>query len=133
MNKELLYTKPSTPILNYIRTNQNAMEAYSYNVMILHQHLRSINNNSILQAVKSLLGKQSYCANLSDRNWIWERDSYRIFVSKAGVSIELFNDENDLTKTEFMDTMSNIFNEFGLPYFFNNKIAETECAKRLGI
>lgn len=38
---------------------------------------------------KNKLGKQTYCIQLTDRNWVWEHNNWRVYISVRGLSFEV--------------------------------------------
>lgn len=129
MSKELLYTKPSSPVLNYIKHDQRLMEAYSWNVMLMHYNLKQV-NKSLVEAMSVLKGNHDYCATLTHKNWIWDREDYRIFVSKSGVSIELF--DNEASQPDNVEqTLKDIFQGMEMDYYVHPDEAAAEVKKTL--
>lgn len=41
---------------------------------------------------KNKLGKQTYCIQLTNRNWVWEHDNWRVYISTRGLSFEVKED-----------------------------------------
>lgn len=55
---------------------------------------------------KTKLGKQNYCIGLMDRNWVWEQNNWRVFVSKRGASFEL---KEGLTMSQVCEAWQDYF------------------------
>lgn len=82
MNKEDI----TTPISNYIFNSGNRELIDKY----VFEHLSIIPQGmSSLQHHKQKLGKQKYCWTGHVKNWVWESDCWRLYVSKEGASLEV--------------------------------------------
>lgn len=42
-----------------------------------------------VKGMKERLGRQAYTVQLSNRNWVWETDTWRLYASWTGLSFEV--------------------------------------------
>lgn len=55
---------------------------------------------------KTKLGKQTYCIQLADRNWVWEHNNWRAYISSRGFSFEV---KEDLTLLQVCEAWQDFF------------------------
>lgn len=79
---------PTTPFVNYIfnyeLTNKEACgqlaEEYKW---------VTITMNPAKKEMKARLGRQTYCVQYTDRNWVWTGDLWNVLVSTTGFTFEV--------------------------------------------
>lgn len=82
----------STSIINTMNALSNNKDREELRDLATRMHLpKKRYKGTCVDRVRSVLGKQSYCWNGSQRYWVWEiGDEVRIFVSPVtGISFEV--------------------------------------------
>ena len=95
----------TTPILNIIALNPKMMEKYTLEFLCLGSAFQSS-----IERHKQVLGKQNYCLNLLNRTWIWEDATWRVYVSKRGVTFEVLA---DYTPNQAMNAWIDYYKKMG--------------------
>lgn len=93
MTPKSLRNRTSDAIINHLADPEESDEYLKGRMDIMRDRNRF--DMTSLQYLKYKLGAQSYCVDLSHRNWVWERELYRIYCSKRGFILELIVDEED--------------------------------------
>ena len=111
MNRQTyLENNPSTPPLGLL----TEPASYRWVAKWIEIYVKLAASKGTLSSIKFhkwKLGKQDFCWTGSARNWIWERDGYRLFISKKGVSMEVFE---DITEQEIFDCLEDYKKAIGL-------------------
>lgn len=89
--------------------------ASAYGDDYLKQYLQLCHENRpCVQAHKNKLGKQNYCWNGEFRFWIWETESWRVFVSNTkGICFEVLD---SLSYEEAWNTWKDYLNRMKFNY-----------------
>lgn len=91
-----LKARPSDPIVNHLVDTDESEEYLKGRMDVMMDRGRF--DMTSLQYLKYKLGAQTYCEDLSNRNWVWEREFYRVYCSRSGFVVELIVDEDNLQK-----------------------------------
>lgn len=95
----------TTPIINYFfEWSSEETKQLSDELHVMHI-LPRVYKLSDKEFMKSQLGRQTYCEQLSYKNWVWEQNNWRVYVSARGISFEV---EKNLTKQQ----VKNAWNDF---------------------
>jgi hypothetical protein len=80
----------TSPIINFLFQDSTGKlgKQYVEESINLMKARHKINLSSIKWHQK-VLGKQNYCWTGSSKNWIWETDVWRVYVSKEGAAFEV--------------------------------------------
>lgn len=79
-------TDETSPIINFLFGNKEKSEQYlkdSMSLMFARGKLSSKDYH------KKKLGKQKYCWIGFVRHWVWESETWRVYVSKRGSAFEV--------------------------------------------
>ena len=88
MNKNII----TAPILNILAGEKNYKKYSSVFKKQTNEQsfIYRLKSSSSKELHKRKLGKQNYCLNIFGcRNWIWEGDNWRVYVSKEGFDFEV--------------------------------------------
>jgi hypothetical protein len=81
-------TDETDSVINYFYVDKVRSDQYlkdNLNLMMT----RCETGLSSIKWHKKVLGKQKYCWISFVKNWVWETDTWRVYVSKRGSSFEL--------------------------------------------
>ncbi len=78
----------TAPIINYLFQDSQRSDQYLKESMNLAK-ARMVSGLSSIERHKKILGKQTYCWTGFVKHWIWETDTWRVYVSKEGGSFEV--------------------------------------------
>ncbi len=98
---EYLSNKPSYSILNFIQ------DECMFGICNESRKLM-LPNETVIKFHQRMLGKQSFCWQGSNKNFIWEFETYRLFVNKNGRNIEVFSLNNNSIKYSLNEYIKSI-------------------------
>ncbi|CAB4196964.1 hypothetical protein UFOVP1290_484 [uncultured Caudovirales phage] len=78
----------TTPISNILCKDTQKLDAFLYQSSKIHD-IRFSNKESSIKFHKRKLGKQNYCWIGSNRHWVWETKTWRVFCCKRGSYFEV--------------------------------------------
>lgn len=81
-------TDETSPLINFLFQDPVKSKLYLDELMDLMK-ARAKDGISSLERHKKILGKQNYCWTGFVRHWVWETDTWRVYVSKEGASFEV--------------------------------------------
>ena len=88
---DLSKERHTEPVLNVVmqdKAARNEFRSRMYGENGLHHQIWTTSKHAI-DAHKDVLGRQTYCWTGSYRHWVWDYGTYRVYVSKRGISIEV--------------------------------------------
>lgn len=81
-------TDETSPLINCLFQDTIKAKQFLDETMDLVR-VRAKSGLSSIEWHKKILGKQNYCWTGSVRNWVWETDTWRVYVSKEGAVLEV--------------------------------------------
>lgn len=79
----------TSPIINFLFNVDRAIADQYLQESLSLMKARMHDGLSSLERHKKILGKQNYCWTGFVRHWVWETDTWRVYVSKEGASFEV--------------------------------------------
>lgn len=80
----------TTPVVNFLFQDTDRTFANQY-LKDFHELVKARINDGLtsIQRHKKILGKQNYCWTGFVKHWVWESDTWRVYVSTEGASFEV--------------------------------------------
>lgn len=97
-------------VLNIISHNRECCDEYM--CRMITGYYSKVSNNKHIEAHKEAFGPQSYCWNGEYRFWVWDFNTWRVYVSnQQGVSIEV---EYGTSLEDTMNILRAYWNKIGV-------------------
>jgi len=112
--KELkaLKEKESSPIINF-HTQMAADYLEQYLTLCEITHKRK---DTLIKEVQERLGQQTYCITFSRRYWVWQTDTYRLYVhNEQGLSVEVMLNTRNMHVKPPMECWQDLVNDMCRP------------------